>query len=95
MNTQRKVDGRALTALAQRLNLACAVTDDGETFTVTMETGEIETAPGCVEAANIIYAYAALNARDPDETSHMDAVPEEDLDGYRAGDIDPNSPAVG
>jgi hypothetical protein len=92
MNTQRKVDGRALTALAQRLNLACTIVDDGETFTVTMETGEVETAPGYVEAENIVYAYAALNAPDPDETSHMDV--EEDTDGYRAGDIDPNS-AVG
>jgi hypothetical protein len=58
MNTQRKIDARTIISLANELNVACELNDDGETFTIIFETGEEETAPGCVEACNIIRAYA-------------------------------------
>lgn len=62
MDTQRMIDRRNLIQNADHMGIWCSITDDGKTFTIRLETGEVETAPGYVEALNILRAYATDNA---------------------------------
>lgn len=62
MTTQQQIDLVEVRRHAARTGLGshCQITADSDGLTLTMDTGEIETAAGLPGAIRIIDAYAAL-----------------------------------
>lgn len=60
MQTQTYIDLKTARELAAELDLDCTIEGDDSGITITMETGEVETAAGLPRAMEIIRAYAAL-----------------------------------
>lgn len=60
MNTQQNIDLNTVREHAAELGLDCEIVGDSSGITITMETGEVEQAPGLPRAIEIINAYAAL-----------------------------------
>lgn len=62
MTTQRGVDIDALRQLAAEIKMDCTIEGDGDEITITMETGEVETADTYEEGARIMREYRSCGA---------------------------------
>lgn len=60
MNTQQYVDLDTARKHAAETGLDCKIEAEGSDFTITMETGEVETVTGLPGAIRVIESYAAL-----------------------------------
>jgi hypothetical protein len=58
--TQQQIDLKSARKAAAEAGLACEIEADGDDYTITLETGEVETVTGLPGALRIIQTYAAL-----------------------------------
>jgi hypothetical protein len=58
--TQQQIDLSTARSAAAEASLDCTIEATGDDYTITMDTGEVETVTGLPGALRIIQAYAAL-----------------------------------
>ena len=58
--TQQQIDLSTVRNAAREAGLDCEIDASGDDYTITMDTGEVETVTGLPGALRVVQAYAAL-----------------------------------